>query len=146
MSSSTSRWQQHGGARTIRPMSLDSADVLQSRTPQALMAKSVARVSELAPPRAISTATMLCGLALTGVALPGGSAEDVFSFAALGVGLSLSVATAIEVKAGIRNFLRTDVIILWVLYLLTFFEFLFPQPRVDTLISAVAAANGTHAA
>ena len=33
----------------------------------------------------------------------------------------------------------------WVLYGLTFLEFLFPQPGVDALVSSAAASNGTNA-
>jgi hypothetical protein len=94
-------------------------------------------------PRLASTATALCGLILTIVALPAGSAVEVFTAAAVGVGISLSAATVIEATAGVRNLIRVDLLILWVLYGLTFFEFLFPQPDVD--LSQAAAINGTNA-
>jgi len=45
-----------------------------------------------------------------------------------------------------RNLLRTDVIIIWVLYLLTFYEFLFPQSKVNSLISGAESVGGTYAA
>ena len=91
------------------------------------------------------TAVILCGLALTRVVLPDDSAVSIFSVAAVGAGISLSLATAIEATAGIRSLIRVDILILWVLYGLTFLEFLFPQPNVDALVSPAAAVNGTDA-
>jgi oligosaccharide repeat unit polymerase len=70
---------------------------------------------------------------------------DVFTVGAFGVGLSLGVATLIEAKAGIRNLIRVDILILWALYGLTFLEFLFPQPSVDAVVWPAAATNGTNA-
>jgi len=104
------------------------------------MIRSEARASGLVP-----TAVILCGLALTRVFLPDDSAVSIFSVAAVGVGISLSLATAIEATAGIRSLIRVDILILWVLYGLTFLEFLFPQPNVDALVSPAAALNGTDA-
>jgi hypothetical protein len=92
------------------------------------------------------TAVILSGLALTSVVLPDDSAVSVFTVAAVGLGISLSIATAIEATAGIRSLIRVDILILWVLYGLTFLEFLFPQPTVDALVSPAAAVNGTNAA
>jgi oligosaccharide repeat unit polymerase len=91
------------------------------------------------------SAVILSGLALTSVVLPDDSAVNVFTVAAVGVGISLSIATAIEATAGIRSLIRADILILWVLYGLTFLEFLFPQPTVDALVSPAAAVNGTNA-
>jgi hypothetical protein len=94
---------------------------------------------------AASTAVILCGLTLTSVLLPSDSALDVYSLAAIGVGLSLSLATVIEGRAGIRKVIRVDILMFWTLYGLTFFEFLFSQPGVDALVSPADAANGTNA-
>ena len=54
-------------------------------------------------------------------------------------------ATAIEATAGIRNLIRVDLLMLWILYFLTLMEFLFPQPGVNSALSAVAATDGTIA-
>ena len=94
---------------------------------------------------AVSTAIILCGLTLTSVLLPSDSAVDVYSFAAIGVGLSLSLATVIEARAGVRKLIRVDILLFWALYGLTFLEFLFPQPRLDALVSPEDAVNGTNA-
>jgi oligosaccharide repeat unit polymerase len=93
-----------------------------------------------------STAVILCGLVAISIFLPPSANADVIFFvAALGTGLSLGIATAIEAKAGVRNLIRADMVMLWSLYVLTFLEFLFPQPNVDTLLSPSDATNGTYA-
>jgi oligosaccharide repeat unit polymerase len=94
---------------------------------------------------AVSTAVMLCGLALTSLILPSDGAVDVFTVAAVSVGASLSLATGIEARTGVRSLIRVDILILWVLYALTFLEFLFPQPDIDALVSPDAATSGTYA-
>ena len=98
-------------------------------------------------PRALATAVIVCGLLLTGFSLILASdrSYDVFRLGAVGVGVSLCIATYIEALAGVRSLFRVDILMLWVLYGLTFLEFLFPQPAVDALISSSAAVNGTTA-
>ena len=95
--------------------------------------------------QALSTATILCGLAVSSASLPVETASNIFAFAALGVGLTLGVGTCIEGMSGIRTLIRVDILILWVLYGLTFFEFLFQQPRIDAVVSPEAATSGTNA-
>lgn len=99
-----------------------------------------ARGSMLGP-----TLLMLCGLAVTAAILPSDGAEEVFRKAAVGVGIVLSVGTFAQASGGIRSLVRVDIVILWVLYTLTLFEFLFPQPDVDAAVSASAAAQGSYA-
>src|SRR4051794_18125523 len=93
----------------------------------------------------LATGVILCGTALTALGLPSGGPEAIFRMAAIGVGASLAIATAIEATAGIRSLIRVDLLMLWILYLLTLMEFLFPQPGVDSSVSAVAATDGTIA-
>ena len=88
---------------------------------------------------------ILCGLAITIAALPAGTATNIFSTAAVCVGLALGVGTALEGMSDIRALIRVDILILWVLYALTFFEFLFQQPDVDAIVSPAAATSGTYA-
>jgi oligosaccharide repeat unit polymerase len=92
------------------------------------------------------TMVILCGLALTAAVLFFDNAEDIFAAAAVGVGLSIGIATAIEARAGVRSLIRVDILMLWSLYALTFLEFLFPQPGVGAELSASAAVMGTYAA
>jgi oligosaccharide repeat unit polymerase len=95
--------------------------------------------------QAIPTAIILCGLAATWAALPDGSAVSIFAAAAIGVGLSLTFSTAVEATGGIRSIIRTDILMLWVLYGLTFLEYLFPQAD-DNVVLPATATNGTLAA
>ena len=94
---------------------------------------------------AIPTLIMVIGLAVTWLALPSTDPESIFGAAAIGVGIALAGATAIEAYAGVRALIRTDNLMLWVLYGLTFLEFLFPQPDVNASVSIDAATNGTGA-
>jgi oligosaccharide repeat unit polymerase len=102
-------------------------------------ARSIARNSN-AP-----TLIMIFGLAATWLALPSDDAESIFKTAAIGVGITLLIATAMEAFSGVRALIRTDKLMLWVLYGLTFLEFLFPQPDVDAAVSVEAASRGTGA-
>ena len=95
--------------------------------------------------QAISTTTILCGLAITSVSLPVDTPTDIFAIAAVGVGLTLGVGTWIEGMSGVRTLIRVDILIFWVLYGLTFFEFLFKQSGVDGVVSPEAATSGTNA-
>ena len=82
-----------------------------------------------------STTIFVIGLVLTYIALPSDSAEHVFSIAAIGIGLSLLAATTLEGTSGVRGLIRVDILMLWVLYGLTFLEFLFPQADVSYTVS-----------
>ncbi len=94
---------------------------------------------------AVPTLIMVLGLAITWLALPSTDSESIFGTAAIGVGIALAGATAIEAFAGVRALIRTDNLMLWVLYGLTFLEFLFPQPDVNGSVSVDAATLGTGA-
>lgn len=91
------------------------------------------------------TLMMIVGLAITWLALPSTDPEAIFDTAAIGVGVTLAAATAVEAFSGVRALIRTDNLMLWVLYGLTFLEFLFPQPDVNASVSVEAATRGTGA-
>jgi oligosaccharide repeat unit polymerase len=88
---------------------------------------------------------IIFGLLLTALLLPSHSASAVFSSAAVGVAISLGVATAVELTVGVRNIVRVDLLVLWVLYGLTLLEFLFPQPQISSVVAPESAVNATHA-
>jgi oligosaccharide repeat unit polymerase len=90
-----------------------------------------------------SSLIILFGLAVTYFVLPSDGAADIFTTAAVGVGLSLAIGTIVEGNLGVRSLIRVDVLMLWVLYSLTFLEFLFPQRGINELVSADAATSGT---
>ena len=94
---------------------------------------------------AIPTLIMVLGLAVTWLALPSTDPESIFDTAAIGLGIALASATAVEAFSGVRALIRTDNLMLWVLYGLTFLEFLFPQPDVNGSVSVEAATLGTGA-
>jgi oligosaccharide repeat unit polymerase len=94
---------------------------------------------------AAPTLIMLVGLAVTWMALPAGDAVDIFRTAAIGVGVALLAATLVEAMSGVRALIRTDNLMLWVLYGLTLLEFLFPQPDVNGAVGSEAASRGTNA-
>jgi oligosaccharide repeat unit polymerase len=92
-----------------------------------------------------ATAIILFGLLITYIALPEHHVGEVFFVSAVVVGTALTLATGIEAMAGVRSLIRVDILMLWVLYSLTFLEFLFPQPDIDVLLSSAAATSGTYA-
>src|SRR4051812_23879980 len=92
---------------------------------------------------AIPTLIMVVGLAVTWLSLPWTDSESIFDTAAIGVGIALASATAVEAFAGVRALIRTDNLMLWVFYGLTLLEFLFPQPDVNSSVSVDAATGGT---
>jgi oligosaccharide repeat unit polymerase len=92
-----------------------------------------------------SSLIMMLGLAATWLALPSNDAESIFDTAAIGVGIALVSATAMEAFSGVRALIRTDNLMLWVLYGLTLLEFLFPQPDVNMAVSVEVATRGTGA-
>src|SRR5215467_838923 len=93
----------------------------------------------------VPTVLLIGGLAATGIALPAHGPVDIFTTAAVGVGISLAVTTAIEAAKSFRSLFRVDLLILWILYGLTLLEFLFPQPGIDAVVSDAAAVDGTYA-
>ena len=112
---------------------------------KALTAPTGGDTRSAASARVLATALSICGFGLTALILPSDGVADVFRTAGIGVGLTLGAATGIEARPGFRNLLRVDILIVWVLYGLTFFEFLFPQAGADALVSVDAAINGTYA-
>jgi oligosaccharide repeat unit polymerase len=90
----------------------------------------------------IATILLLVGLLVTYLLLPSNASDEILSFAAFGVGLSLILAIVIEGSAAVRGIIRADVVMLLTLYGLTFLEFLFPQPNINNSLSSDAAANG----
>lgn len=91
------------------------------------------------------TLILVAGLAVTWLALPSEDAESLFRTAAIGVGIALVLSTAMEALQGVRALIRTDNLMLWVLYGLTLLEFHFPQPDVNAAVSVEAATRGATA-
>lgn len=102
-------------------------------------------MNEASTRRTQSTAAILCGVIATYIAIQFVEENPIqrFSVGAYGLLVTLAVSTYIEAKGGVRELIRVDILMLWVLYGLTFFEFLFPQPTV--VVSNTNAANGMDA-
>ncbi len=79
---------------------------------------------------------------MTAVFAAGHSPSQIARQAAYGVLFSLLASFAIEARGGLRNLIRTDLLALVAFFYLTLFEFLFPQPFLDTMISTEAIHSG----
>ena len=85
-------------------------------------------------PTTVATLVLLAGLFLTAASLAGNTASGVARHGAIGCGVSLALSLVFEAKKGIQNLLRADLIAIFALYFLLFFEFLFPQSKFDELV------------
>jgi oligosaccharide repeat unit polymerase len=81
------------------------------------------------------TLVLLIGLVLTEILARGQTASAFALAVAVGVGVSLASSLVLEAARSWTNLLRTDVVMLAGLYVLTFVEFLFPQPNLDQLVA-----------
>ena len=81
------------------------------------------------PPSPNRLGSILCvvGLGLTGLLLQGKTGEDIARFGAYGALLSFGISLAMDLRRGIQNLIRTDVMALMALYFLTLAEFLVKQ-------------------
>jgi oligosaccharide repeat unit polymerase len=87
------------------------------------------------PPHADMLGSLLClaGLGATALFLQGRTPEDVARFAAWGVLGSLAVSVAMDLRRGVHNVVRADLMALMSLYFLTLTEFLVPQGQFNNL-------------
>src|SRR5205085_662463 len=81
------------------------------------------------------TVAALIGIALTTIFMNGSTPAAIASFAAIGTGVSLAFSVAADARAGLRNLIRADLLAIVAFYFLTLFEFLFPQPAFNLLIT-----------
>lgn len=89
-----------------------------------------------------ATGTALFGIAMTAVFNAGHMPSEIARYAAYGLLFSLLASVAIDARGGVRNLIRTDLLALLALFYLTLYEFLFPQPFFDTMISLEATHTG----
>src|SRR5207245_540125 len=85
-------------------------------------------------PSFAGTGIFLVGLLLTAVSLHGTTASGIARYAAIGCGVSLALSLVLELHTGVANLLRADLVAMFALYFLLFFEFLFPQGKFDELV------------
>ncbi len=86
-------------------------------------------------PQQSATIASLIGLVITAFAVSSGGTNQrpsgMASIAAIGTILSLGIGFAFDVRRGLNNLIRADVLALLAFYFLTLFEFLFPQTKFD---------------
>ena len=105
------------------------------------------------PPHPEPLGSILClvGLGATALFLRGQTPVDVARFGAIGVLLSLGISIAIDLRRGVHNVVRTDLMALMSLYFLTLTEFLVQQQQynevadMDTTRTAVLACITAYA-
>jgi len=87
------------------------------------------------PPHANLLGSILClaGLGATALLLQGRTPEDVARFAAWGVLGSLAISVAMDMRRGVHNVVRADLMALMSLYFLTLTEFLVRQGQFNTM-------------
>src|SRR5436190_1866045 len=111
----------------------------ESRSLQRLQKRNAAGLGASAQRLRVSTAIIIVGAVATAAGLPSGTPAEIFRFAAVALGTALAFAIAIEARSGWRTIMRADLVMLVALYVLTFFEFLFPQDSFEEVLSAKSA-------
>lgn len=85
-------------------------------------------------PRMDATFAAVLGFIITGFLISSGTAKlpsEMARIAAYGVGITLFASFALELRSGIKNLIRADLVGILAFYYLTLYEFLFPQPFFD---------------
>ena len=99
-------------------------------------------------PQTAATVASLIGLIITAFAVSSGGPTQrpsaMASVAAIGTILSLGIGFAFDMRKGLNNLIRADILALLAFYFLTFFEFLFPQTRFDVLAAHENAAKAIN--
>src|SRR5689334_23228064 len=90
-------------------------------------------------PSPIGSIAALFGLLITGIFLTGDRSTDLARSAAWGAGASVAVTILFDLRGGLQNLMRTDILALVGLYFLTLFEFIFLQPELDILTDPTSA-------
>jgi hypothetical protein len=86
-----------------------------------------------AGPSPMGSIAALFGLLITGIFLTGDLPTQLAQAAAWGAGISVGVTILFDLRGGVQNLMRTDILALVGLYFLTLLEFIFPQPEFNIL-------------
>ena len=98
--------------------------------------KAVREIPDYPYPDLNGTFAALVGMALTALLANGDLPSTVARISAIGCLLSVAISVVFDYRlGGLRNLIRADLMAILAFYFLTLFEFLFPQPHFDTLIS-----------
>jgi hypothetical protein len=93
-------------------------------------------------PDPAGTGIALLAVAFAAVTLPSATPTEMARYAAITVGLGLTGSVLMDFKRGVWNLPRADLFSLLAFYFLTLFEFLFPQPKFNTMTTPALAADG----
>jgi len=94
----------------------------------------------------ISTLAIMFALLIAAVsALYAETSDETFQYPAPIIAAGLAFAFWTEAQGTFRNLVRVDILMLFGLYLLTFFEFLFPQTSIADRVSPDAAQTAVRA-
>lgn len=94
----------------------------------------------------ISTLAIMFSLLIAAVsALYAETSDEAFRYPAPIIAAGLAFAFWTEAQGTLRNLVRVDILMLFGLYLLTFFEFLFPQASIADRVSPEAAQTAVRA-
>jgi hypothetical protein len=105
--------------------------------------QTVAEPEDHPRPNGNGTFAVIIGLVLTALVAQGNSPSSVARVSAIGTLISIGISVVFDLRSGgLRNLIRADLMAILAFYFLTFFEFLFPQPSFDNMISVEA----THSA
>ena len=120
----------------LRPPAKTAAPTLPTAAPTAPL--------ESPHPVPAGTGIALAGVFFAGVTLPHASPTEMARYAAITVGIGLAGSVFMDFKRGIWNLPRADLFSLLAFYFLTLFEFLFPQPKFNTMTTPELASAGIY--
>jgi hypothetical protein len=86
-------------------------------------------------PNPVATVILVVGLIIASVSSSSSLPSEIASGAARTVGVALAIALGLELTQNWRAALRPDTLAFCALYFLTLFEFFFPQPEVNQMIT-----------
>ncbi len=121
---------------TVRPAGKPPA---RSRPPNAPTAPL-----ESPHPVPAGTGIALASIVFAAVSLPTGTPTEIARYAAITVGVGLAGSVFMDAKRGVWNLPRADLFAILAFYFLTLFEFLFPQPKFNTMTTPELAADGVY--
>ena len=137
-------------ARTLSPMSFlarrtGSRAIPAHARPRAAASRSVSCQPD-APPQASLQGTIyaVIGTVFTAVTLHGSEPSYIARYAAICMAVSLGISVAFDLRRGLRNLQRADLFAILAYYFLTLFEFLFPQPRFDSMLRPGIGRGGVR--
>lgn len=107
--------------------------------------KGAGTVNFTPQPVLLGSGLFLLGLVITALLAGGKSPTEIARAGAIGTGLSLAVSIGLDLRLGLRNLVRADLLALVSLYYLTFVEFLLPQIDFTWMVEAPSTLKAVWA-